>query len=83
MAKGAWLSQEGQRISNYGKEFTVSNGEKLEVDFEGLVHQTPDAWLILTADDEQVWLPKSQCELDEDGKVVKVPEWLAIKKGLV
>ena len=30
-----------------------------------------------------VWLPKSQCEWDEDGKVMTMEEWLAIEKGLV
>lgn len=28
------------------------------------------------------WLPKSQVEINDDGTVT-VPEWLAIKKGLV
>lgn len=30
---------------------------------------------------ELIWVPKSQCELTEDGLVM--PEWLAIEKGLV
>lgn len=51
--------------------------------FERLVHQTTDAWLIETDSGDEVWLPKSQCELDEDDNTVEVPEWLAIEKGLV
>lgn len=30
-----------------------------------------------------VWLPKSQCEWDEDEKVMTMPEWLAKEKGLL
>jgi hypothetical protein len=29
-----------------------------------------------------VWLPKSQCEWDEDAKTMTMPEWLAIEKEL-
>lgn len=29
-----------------------------------------------------VWLPKSQCEWDEDAKTMAMPEWLAIEKEL-
>lgn len=55
----------------------------VEVFVERLIRDTPDSWLILTADDEEVWLPKSQVELDDDESVVMVPEWLAIDRGLV
>lgn len=47
-----------------------------------LEHQTELAWL-MTIEDEQVWLPKSQCEWDENEGTILVPEWLAIEKGLV
>jgi hypothetical protein len=30
-----------------------------------------------------VWLPKSQCEWDEDDKTMAMPEWLAKEKELV
>jgi hypothetical protein len=30
-----------------------------------------------------VWLPKSQCEWDEESHVMTMPEWLAIEKELV
>jgi hypothetical protein len=57
--------------------------EMVEIFFEELEHETVDAWLIVTADGDKVWLPKSQCELDENDSSVEVPEWLAIKEGLV
>lgn len=31
---------------------------------------------------KEVWLPKSQCEWDEDAKEMTMPEWLATEKGL-
>lgn len=30
-----------------------------------------------------VWLPKSQCEWDQHGKVMTMPAWLATDKELV
>lgn len=30
-----------------------------------------------------VWLPKSQCEWDEDDKAMSIPEWLAYEKELI
>lgn len=30
-----------------------------------------------------VWLPKSQCEWDEEGKVMVMEEWLAKAKELI
>jgi hypothetical protein len=30
-----------------------------------------------------VWLPKSQCEWDENDKIMAMPEWLAKDKGLI
>lgn len=47
-----------------------------------LIHETELAWLMLI-EDQEVWLPKSQCEFDEDDGTVLVPEWLAVEKGLV
>jgi len=50
--------------------------------FDELIKETEIAWLV-KIDKEEIWFPKSQCELDEDDKKVEVPEWLAIEKGLV
>lgn len=30
-----------------------------------------------------VWLPKSQCEWDEQSRVMTMPEWLAKEKELI
>lgn len=49
-------------------------------------HETEAAWLIDFGEQDSVWLPKSQCEVEEesDGSVtVTLPEWLAIEKGIV
>ena len=50
-----------------------------------LKHETKAAWLISDGD-RDVWLPKSQCEL-ELGKnmvcIVTLPEWLAVEKELI
>lgn len=32
---------------------------------------------------ESVWLPKSQCEWDDEAKTMAMPEWLAEEKGLI
>lgn len=32
---------------------------------------------------EIVWIPKSQCEWDEESKIMTMPEWLALEKGLI
>ncbi len=58
-------------------------------------HETERAWLVTdgTKDAEsrenKVWLPKSQCQLDEDPQdssnpaTFSVPVWLAEEKGFV
>lgn len=50
-----------------------------------LKHETKAAWLVNDGD-KDVWLPKSQCEL-EPGKgtdcIVTLPEWLAKEKELI
>jgi hypothetical protein len=42
--------------------------------------------VLVKIDEDELWLPKSQIELDENSNgvsVVQLPEWLAIDKGLV
>lgn len=41
---------------------------------------TPKAYLVQIGG-EEVWLPKSQCELNEDSMLVEMPTWLAEKRG--
>lgn len=50
-----------------------------------LKHETDAAWLIDDGD-RDVWLPKSQCELELSKNMVctiTLPEWLAIEKELI
>lgn len=50
-------------------------------------HQTEKAVLVAeTEDDDGVWLPLSQVEVDGDvGSIgtVTLPEWLALERGLI
>ena len=50
-----------------------------------LKHETKAAWLINDGD-RDVWLPKSQCEvevMDDKSCIVTLPEWLALEKELI
>lgn len=55
----------------------------VQVYFERVICESELAWLVETADGDEAWLPKSECQLDEDDNSVELPEWLAIEKGLV
>ena len=50
--------------------------ETVELPYRELLDQTDDAWHLRFEGDD-VWLPKSQVELDEDFDVVTMPKWLA------
>ena len=52
-----------------------------EYAFDELIKESELAWLLKMSDDE-IWFPKSECELDEHDKLITVPEWLAVEKGL-
>lgn len=64
----------------------MANDETIELDV-ALVHETNEAWLITEDGDNNIWVPKSQCELviGNNGKdgTLTIPVWLAEKKGLV
>ena len=36
----------------------------------------------LLRDDELAWLPKAECEIDEDAMEISVPDWLIIDRGI-
>lgn len=42
---------------------------------------TDKAIMVENLKGEKVWLPKSQCEIDDDS--IQIPEWLALDKGLI
>ena len=45
-------------------------------------HETAKAFLLDIGKEEHVWVPKSQATETETGKF-KMPEWLALKKGMI
>lgn len=57
-----------------------------------VMRTTDDALLVVDADDNEYWIPKSQIDADggidafsescDEGELV-LPEWLAVEKGLV
>lgn len=60
------------------------NEENFKVEIEGTVTaETEGAWLIDIGDELEHWVPKSQCDWDEDQGIMEMPEWLAVKEGLV
>ena len=60
--------------------------EPVEIPFDNIIHQTPEA-VLFDVGDEEVWIPKSLIqEIDESDpkrKTVTIPEWVATDKGLV
>lgn len=44
--------------------------------------ETAAAWKVVDSKGREIWLPKSQCERNEDGSIA-MPEWLALEKGLI
>ena len=56
-------------------------GGLVELVYDEIKFETESGWL-LSFDENNVWLPKSQCEIDIGKGRVEVPAWLAIEKGL-
>lgn len=59
--------------------------ELVELRFLLVLRETDAAWYIrfpmkddLTNDD--LWFPKSQCSIEEEAKIISVPQWLVDKK---
>jgi len=53
-----------------------------------LLHETDHAYLVTeTIPENGVWVPKSQCQLEETSikgiYTLSLPEWLAVEKGLL
>ncbi len=53
-----------------------------------IVRETAAAFLISDDGQTDVWVPKSQVEMDQDGGpgdtiIFTMPEWLAVEKGFV
>ena len=56
--------------------------ERVEVDGE-LVAETDGAYCFDVGEEEDVWVPKSLCDLDDDEGSFMVEEWFAMKRGLI
>lgn len=54
----------------------------VEYDFVKLDDPAKKA-ILFRIEGKDVWLPRSQIEVDEDQKMVTMPEWLATEKELV
>ena len=49
-------------------------------------YETEKAILVVNLKNKDVWLPKSQIEIDSEAKGVvelRIPEWLAVEKELI
>ena len=60
----------------------MGNEEVVEINFDEVIKETALAYLI-RIDEDEIWLPKSQCDMDQAGHVVDIPEWLALDKDLI
>lgn len=55
--------------------------ELIEIDYMAKKSESPEAWL-LEIEFREVWLPKSQCEIDEENSTILVPKWLCDEEDL-
>ena len=53
------------------------------IEIAGEIHEDRPASYLFYDGSKIVTLPKSQVEWDPDDKVMRMPEWLAIDRGLV
>lgn len=63
----------------------ANRSELVDIDDVTFVLETPGehgAFLVKTTKDRQVWIPKSQCERNDDGSFT-MERWIAEDKGLV
>ena len=59
------------------------SGDRACVDVAGEVQHETDVSYKFCDGAVTIWLPKSQCEWDQDAKTMSVPEWLAMREGLI
>lgn len=58
--------------------------ELTDVDYERIKVDDPTLKAVLfVINRKEVWLPRSQIEVDTDDKTITMPEWLALDKGLI
>lgn len=54
--------------------------DSVEIAFDEIVHSTDLTWLVDFGFKTE-WVPASQCKINEEDKVVEMPEWLAIDRN--
>ena len=67
------LQQQEMRMH---KRDVMDEPDKVVIKYNVILEERLKAWRF-EIDEKRVWLPKSQCELDEDNLTVTVPERLA------
>lgn len=56
--------------------------ELIDIDGE-VIHETEMAYLFDAGGKDAVWVPKSVCEWDPDGKKMTMKQWIAKDKELI
>ena len=57
---------------------------EVKIDYDEIIRDDDRYAAILFAiDGAEIWLPRSQIDVDEDNQTVTLPEWLAIERELV
>lgn len=59
------------------------NEERMLTDIAGRIKVETEKAFLFFDGTKEVWLPKSQCEWDQDTRTMTMPEWLAMDKGLI
>jgi len=60
------------------------NGELVTLDYDDIkIDNERYEAILFVFGDAEIWLPRCLLELDVDAETVEVPEWLALKEGLI
>ena len=57
--------------------------EMIEMEFDQIIKETENGGILIDFGDKKVWLPKEPLDLKSWSQIVRVPHWLAEKKGLI
>lgn len=60
----------------------MKNQHIVELEVDDWIAETDKAYLVVI-NGVKVWLPKSQCEFDENDAIMSMPESLAIDRELI
>lgn len=59
----------------------MTDQEMITLLWDRIEHETDDA-ILFAFGDEEVWLPKSQIDVDEEEGMLDIPLWLAEEKEI-